>query len=77
MVQEWISNNLPNAKTELVSPPEGRGYLAGNRGASLWLDFSSEDLMIFASHWERNGKSIDERFQRYVFSYSNPPDLPR
>jgi hypothetical protein len=69
MVQAWMAQTLPNARTEIVGPPPSSGILFGDRGTSLWLDWTDEDLTLFKSRWEANGRSIDDRFQRYVSRY--------
>jgi hypothetical protein len=69
MIHQWIKDNLPGTKTEVMAPSEHSGWIMGGP-TSLRVDFSEEGLKEFMRQWEdENGKSLDPRFQCYQMPY--------
>ncbi len=69
MIRKWIEDNLPETRTELLAPSEYSGVILGGIGRELRVDFSPEGLQRFCERWEKNDKSVDDRFQCYLWPY--------
>ncbi len=72
MIREWIRENLPGTRTELLGPSEYSGIAVGGIGDKLRVDFTLEGLKQFCVRWEdEQGGSIDKRFQCYLYPYDS------
>lgn len=69
MIRQWIKDNLPGTKVELLGPSEHSGIIEGGIDGSIRVDFSPEGLQQFCARWEVNDKSVDKRFQCYILPY--------
>ena len=71
MMRQWVDETLPGTRMELMEPSEYSGFIRGGP-IGLRLDFSPEGLRQFEARWEDGsgtGKSVDERFQCYLYPY--------
>lgn len=69
MIAQWIKDNLPATKTELLGPSESSGWISGGMDGSFRVDFAPEGLERFCDRWEANGESVDPRFQCFIHPY--------
>ena len=81
----WFESNLPAVIIEPLAPSERSDFLCGGVDGRIRIDFDAESLAVFAHQWEdKNGKSVDTRWQRYCWTYESwletdgsdhPPDI--
>lgn len=69
MIQQWIEENLPGTRIELLGPSEHSGIICGGIDGTIRVDFSAEGLQKFCVRWEVNDQSVDPRFQCHILPY--------